>query len=261
MKKFNQVFVGLLALSAVGCGGGGGGATTGGPFAMVVGNSNRISIFRINTGGLTGLVEGAAGPNHFRISPDGTKFLVTQSGELLLGDTATGLATPITGYKYGDWYANGTRIAAIRNDNIVVTLTGTGSALEPLFNASAGGGASGIDCDDANDKIYLTYAPSGWSQVASIPEIGGTKFAAVVGSGIGQDIEIMNSDGTGLTTIANTTEAETDPVFLSNTVILYTRSLSSGTATAIYSMTTAGGSQSLYISDTQNLMLGDIFTQ
>lgn len=278
-KCLSIVSLGVVLAS---CGGGGAGSVTpAGPFLLLIEGGNRLIRLDIDTGIATGLVEGLTNPKHVRISPDGTKYLAQVNGVLVLGSTSSAASTPLTGYKLGDWQLNGTRILAVTNANVVTQLNSTGtSALETVFNGNFGGGISAIDACDAVNQFVIQYNVTGWAQLAKVGYVGGPptfitsagvdhfnprwspnglKIAAQSGIGAAQNVVALNADATGLTSIANTSEAEFSPVFSTNTNIYYSRGVNSNASLAIFTMTDTGASQAAYYQPSTNVDVMDVY--
>ncbi|MBL8047245.1 MAG: hypothetical protein JNJ45_01055 [Chthonomonas sp.] len=264
--------VGLLT---AGCGGGGAGGTLpAGPFMLFVQNNNTLLRYSIDTGATTILGSSLINPQHIRISPDGTKFLATINGVLVVGSTVTGSYTNLTGYKFGDWQLNGTRILAANNGNVVHKLTTTGTSLESVFNGNFGAGISSIDCDDNSAQFLITYNVTGFAQLARVNYIGGAptfitsaganyyngrwsddgaKVVAQTALTGDSNLAVLNADATGLTTVANTTDFEGDATFDVTNMIFYTK------GNEVYSATVTGSNQTSYFAPGGTIRLGDLY--
>jgi hypothetical protein len=244
-------------------------------------NGTKLIRYGTLTGTVTVLGEGLPFVNNCRVSPDGTKFVASFGGNLVVGDTTTGAYNTISGFKFGDWAKNGTRIMAVSTGNVITELSNTGTTMfEPIYNGSAGGGISDLDVNANSTKMMMTSAPAGWSRVGTIDISGGTqtyltpnfathtqcrwspdgtKIVLTVGSGADTSIATIAPDGSAFTTIANDALPESDPVFAGNSVIRYTRSGSSGAVTQVYSMTVTGGSQASFYARTGSLRVLDSY--
>jgi hypothetical protein len=265
MKINWSIIAGLpLILTILNCGGAGGGGSAG-RFMLVVEGGSRLTKVSIPDNTRTSLTDELDSPSHFRISPDGVYFLASIGGILRRGVTSTGVSSPIPGYKFGDWNSDGSRIIAVSDSNVITPLNSTGSsAFEPIFNGNFGGGISSIDVN--GEMIVMSYIPSGWSRITTLPLSGGTPtFLTPNGASFSNprwspnatkivcessvpdsDIHIMSADGTGFTDLATTTSFESDPVFLDNSTVLYTF-IGVGSS-SVYSVPATGGSSSAYYS-------------
>lgn len=283
MNVFTKSFsIASLAVVLTSCGGGGAGSgTPNGPFLLFIASGNYLVRMDIDTGVTTGLTTGLTNPRHFRISPDGTKYLAQVNGVLVLGSTTSATVTTLTGYKLGDWQSNGNRILAVTNANLVTQLNSTGTTqLESVFNGNFGGGISAIDACDAVNQFVIQYNVTGWAQLAKVGYPGGPptfitsagvdhynprwspdglKITAQTGIGVAQNIVALNADATGLTSIANTSEAEFSPVFSTNTNIYYSRGVNSNSTLAIYTMSDTGANQAGYYNPSLNVDVMDVY--
>ncbi len=233
----------LLALIGTGilagCGGSGSGP---GDTSSIYFVNNVTSLQRIGlpSGTTDNLFTGAGALSEVKISPDETKVLFRFGSDLRIANMDGTGVTTILGYKSADWNSDGTKIYAISTDNIVRTMNPDLTAVSAnIYDGNAGGGIWQIDVSADGTKIALIAYPSNAGQLRTM-DADGTDVQTLTPPGgddalaprwspdksrivfdDGEDVFVINADGTGRITLAGTSAVEANPVYLPDGTIAY----------------------------------------
>jgi len=261
MKTFRSLLLCVAAFAALGgisgCGGGSGGS---GPFFVYVEDGVTIMKRPLSGGIGSPVIVSLNLLSNLRLSPDQTQILYTDNGDLFVANV-TGIGViQLTGYKFGDWSADGTKIFAVSTDNKVRSMNPDGTGVSgDLFDGNFGSGIVSIDVAPTGDAMVLGYGGSGWFRLLSMDTAGGNQLY-LTADGIhssnarwnptssklvflrGGDVFTVNADATGETGIVTGGTSINSVVYRADGTLLYTYVLADG----VWSMTDTGASMAVF---------------
>ncbi|QYK54280.1 MAG: hypothetical protein KF824_05130 [Fimbriimonadaceae bacterium] len=261
MKIFRSLLLGVVAATVLGgisaCGGGSGGS---GPFFVYVEDGVTIVKRPLSGGVGTPIIVSLNVLSNLRLSPDQSQILYIDNNNLFVANVNGTGVLQLTGYKYGDWSADGTKIFAVGTDNKIRSMNpdGTGVSAD-IFDGSAGSGILGIDVAPTGNTMVVTYGPSGWLRLLSMDTAGGNQNFLTANGIHSSDarfnatstklvflgspgVYTVNADGTGLTGIVTTGTSINSVVYRADGTLLYSYVIGNG----IWSMTDTGGSMAVF---------------
>jgi Tol biopolymer transport system component len=226
----------VLAIVILGCGGGGGGTTV----HDYIYHKSANSVVRQDypTGNLTILFTMNGGWEYLRVSPDGAKILASLAGVLEVRNVDGSGRVVLSGYKMGDWNADGTKIYALSNTNRIRSMNVDGTGVSgDLFNGSTFTIGS-LDVNDAGTKIVFDWPHAGVSQL-QVMNVDGSGRTEITHAGAPSvlprwshdgteivfvrnvDIYKIDADGATFTQLRGTSAVETQPVYRRDGKIVY----------------------------------------
>lgn len=261
MKIFRSLLLGVVAATVLGglsgCGGGSGGS---GPFFVYVEDGVTI-VKRPLSGGIgTPIIVSLNVLSNLRLSPNQTQILYTDNNNLFVANVNGTGVLQLTGYQFGDWSADGTKIFAVSTDNKVRSMNPDGTGVSSnIFDGNFGIGITAIDVAPTGNKMVLTYGPSGWFRLLSMDTSGGSQLFLTADATHSTNarwnptstklvflgspgVYTVNADGTGLTGIVTTGTSINSVVYRADGTLLYSYVIGNG----IWSMTDTGGSMAVF---------------
>lgn len=261
MKTFRSLLLGVVAFAALGgmsgCGGGSGGS---GPFFVYVEDGVTIVKRPLNGGIGSPFLVSLNVLSNVRLSPNQSQVLYTDNGDLFVANVNGTGVIQFTGYRFGDWSADGTKVFAVSTDNKVRSLNpdGTGAS-GVLFDGNFGSGIASIDVAPTGNKMVLGYGGSGWFRLLSMDTAGGSQLY-LTADGIHSsnarwnptssklvflrsgDVYTVNADATGEVGIVTGGTSINSVVYRADGTLIFTYVLANG----IWSMTDTGGSIAVF---------------
>ncbi|HLO99932.1 MAG TPA: hypothetical protein VK171_15155 [Fimbriimonas sp.] len=129
---------------------------------------------------------------HLRVSPDGRHLLYVQNDILRSVRDNTTEQRTFTGYKAGDWNADGSKIFAVSSGDNIYSLNPDGTGASAAL--ASGTNIESIDVDSAGTKMVVVWSNTGWKQVVHLT-LGGTVVATLTNTGNSSELPRWSPDG------------------------------------------------------------------